>query len=265
MNMISLTPMDLSLAAVLVLAMAGLTIPIKVGLGKQILIAACRAAVQLMILGLVLRFLFTNIHPLLVLGMALVMLLAGGREIVARQQRRLKGLWGFGIGGFSMFISSFLVAFLALTVIVGPHPWYHPQYAIPLLGMLLGNTMNGISLAIDRLTQTAWQQKNVIEQRLMLGQSAGQAISDIRRQSIRSGLTPILNSMATAGIVSLPGMMTGQILAGSPPMEAIKYQILIMFLIAAGTGFGIIFSLWLTGRRLFDDRHRLKLERLVST
>jgi len=264
MNMISLTPLDLALAAFLVLMMAGLTIPLKVGIGKQILIAACRATVQLMILGLVLRFLFTNVHLGLVLLMSLIMIIAGGREIIARQQRRLKSGWGYGIGGFSMFISSFLVTLLALTVIVGPHPWYHPQYAIPLLGMLLGNTMNGISLGIDRMTQTAWQQRAVIEQRLMLGQTANQAVSDIRRQSIRSGLTPIMNSMATAGIVSLPGMMTGQILAGSPPMEAIKYQILIMFLIAAGTGLGIIFALWLTGMRLFDDRHRLRLDRLVS-
>ena len=264
MNMISLTPLDLSLAAVLVLAMAGLTVPLKVNIGKQIIIAACRTAVQLMILGLVLRFLFSNVHLLLVLAMSLIMLFAGGREIVARQQRRLKGLWGYGIGGFSMFISSFLVTLLSLTVIVGPQPWYHPQYAIPLLGMLLGNTMNGISLGLDRMTQTTWQQRTIIEQRLMLGQSSNQAISDIRRQSIKSGLTPIINSMATAGIVSLPGMMTGQILAGSPPMEAVKYQILIIFLIAAGTGFGIICSLWLTSIRLFDDRHRLRLDRLIS-
>lgn len=96
----------------------------------------------------------------------------------------------------------------------------------------------------------------------MLGQTGSQAIADIRRDSIRSGLIPIINAMAAAGIVSLPGMMTGQILAGAAPLEAVKYQILIMFLIAAGTGFGTLAATTLAARRLFDQRHRLRLDRL---
>lgn len=79
---------------------------------------------------------------------------------------------------------------------------------------------------------------------------------------MRTGMTPIINSMAAAGVVSLPGMMTGQILGGNPPIEAVKYQILIMFLIAAGTGFGVICAIWLLGRHMFDKRHRLRLEKL---
>jgi energy-coupling factor transporter ATP-binding protein EcfA2 len=82
----------------------------------------------------------------------------------------------------------------------------------------------------------------------------------IWRQQV--GMLPIINAMAAAGIVSLPGMMTGQILGGNPPVEAVKYQILIMFLIAGGTGLGVMFALWLTARRLFDDRHRLRLDRI---
>jgi putative ABC transport system permease protein len=130
--------------------------------------------------------------------------------------------------------------------------------------MMLGNTMSGIALALDRLTQTAWQQRAVIEQRLMLGATRVEAIAQIRREAMRSGMMPIINSMAAAGLVSLPGMMTGQILAGSPPMEAVKYQILIMFLISAGTGFGVTAALWLASRRLFDERHRLRLDKLSA-
>ncbi|MES9927059.1 MAG: ABC transporter permease, partial [Candidatus Thiodiazotropha sp. 6PDIVS] len=89
-----------------------------------------------------------------------------------------------------------------------------------------------------------------------------EAIRDIRRTALRSGLIPIINAMAAAGIVSLPGMMTGQILAGAPPMEASKYQILIMLLIAAGTGFGATVAVWIGSKRLFDERDRLRLERL---
>jgi len=122
--------------------------------------------------------------------------------------------------------------------------------------------MNGIALALDRLTQTAWDQRDTIEARLMLGHSTAQALSGIRQQVFRSGLIPIINAMATAGIVSLPGMMTGQILAGTPPVEAVKYQIMIMFLIAGGAGFGALAAVRLSVRRLFDERERLRLDRL---
>jgi putative ABC transport system permease protein len=128
--------------------------------------------------------------------------------------------------------------------------------------MILGNTMTGVALAVDSLTRLAFQQRKVIEARLLLGHDRFAAMSDIRRQSAHSGLIPLINAMAAAGVVSLPGMMTGQILAGSPPMEAVKYQILVMFLIAAGTGFGTLSAVWLGSRRLFDERERLRLDRL---
>jgi len=123
--------------------------------------------------------------------------------------------------------------------------------------------MSGIALALDRLTTTAWQQRAIIEQRLMLGATRLEAIVEIRREAMRSGMMPIINAMAAAGLVSLPGMMTGQILAGSPPLEAVKYQILIMFLISAGTGFGVTAVLWLASKRLFDERDRLRLDKLT--
>ena len=128
--------------------------------------------------------------------------------------------------------------------------------------MLLGNTMNGIAIAMDRLTQAAWDQHGVIEARLMLGECGDEAISDLRRRAIRSGMIPIINAMAAAGVVSLPGMMTGQILAGAAPVEAVKYQILIMFLIAAGTGLGTLVAVSIGSRHLFDERQRLSLDRL---
>ncbi len=262
MTVISLGPLDLVLAAVLVLGMALLSIRMKLGLGARILVSALRTTIQLLLIGLILRAVFEIATPGWIGLIALGMLLAAAREVRARQRRPLAGWWGFGTGAGAMFVSSFTVTLLALTVIIRQQPWYDPQYAIPLLGMLLGNTMNGVSLATDRLTDTAWQQRDVIEQRLILGHSWKEAIAPIRRQSARSGMIPILNAMAAAGIVSLPGMMTGQILAGVPPTEAVKYQILIMFLIATGTGFGVLAALRITSARLFDDRQRLRLDRL---
>ena len=83
-------------------------------------------------------------------------------------------------------------------------------------------------------------------------------------RALRAGMTPILNALMVVGIVSLPGMMTGQILAGSPPLEAAKYQIMILLLIAAGTGLGAIFAVWIGSRRLFDERQRLRLDRVLQ-
>jgi putative ABC transport system permease protein len=128
--------------------------------------------------------------------------------------------------------------------------------------MLLGNTMNGVAISLDRLNQSAWDKRQAIEAQLTLGASWSEAITDIRRDSIRSGLIPIINAMSTAGIVSLPGMMTGQILSGTPPVEAVKYQIMIMLLIATGTGLGTLAAVTLGSRRLFDARQRLRLDRL---
>lgn len=263
MDTISITAWDLAIAATLVLILAAFTkTAVGVGLSKALLVAAVRTTVQLLLVGLVLKLVFDNVHIGWTVAIACLMLLIAGREVMARQGHRFVGWWGYGLGTVSMFLSSFLVTLLALGVIIGPQPWYEPRYAIPLLGMILGNTMTGVALAVDNLTRLATQQRNQIEARLLLGHSSQQAVSHIRRQSTHSGLIPVINAMAAAGIVSLPGMMTGQILAGNPPMEAVKYQILIMFLIAAGTGFGILAAVWLGSHRLFDDRERLRLDRL---
>ncbi|MCG6900459.1 MAG: iron export ABC transporter permease subunit FetB [Gammaproteobacteria bacterium] len=260
--MVELSVIDLGLAAALVLLLALLSIRLRSNISQQLVIAALRTAVQLTLIGLVLKLLFANATLGWVLLMALIMLLVAGREVMARQERRFRGWWGYAVGTFSMFLSSFAVTLFALLVILGEDPWYTPQYAIPLLGMLLGNTMNGIAIAMDRLTQAAWEQRAVIEARLMLGERWEAAISEYRRQAIRSGMIPIINAMAAAGIVSLPGMMTGQILAGAAPVEAVKYQILIMFLITTGTGLGTLAAVSIGSKHLFDERQRLCLNRL---
>ena len=263
MNVISLSSFDLSLAAFLLLLLAATSLRIGLGLEKRIIISAIRMTVQLLLIGMVLKVLFTSENFFLVGFMSLCMLLVAGYEVRARQKRKLRGSTGYLISTGSMLVSSFTVTFLALTVMVGVDPWYTPQYAIPMLGMLLGNTMNGVSLASDRLTTEMYNQRGMVEQRLLLGQSWQEASGEIRRDCMRTGMIPIINSMAAAGVVSLPGMMTGQILGGSSPLDAVKYQILIMFLIAGGTGFGTLVAVWMTSHRLFDDRDRLRLERLT--
>ena len=262
MDTISITATDLALAAILVMLLSVITLRISVGLGKSIIIASLRTCIQLLLVGLVLQWVFIAARFEWIILISVLMLVVAGWEVMVRQERRFVGWWGYGLGTFSMFLSSFVVTFLALAFIISPHPWYEPRYAIPLLGMILGNTMTGVALSLNGLTKTTLQERGKIEARLMLGHSPGEALSDIRRQSIHNGMIPIINAMAAAGIVSLPGMMTGQILAGNPPVEAVKYQILIMFMIAVGSGFGSIAAVMLGSRHLFDERHRLRIDRL---
>ncbi|MDH3979020.1 MAG: iron export ABC transporter permease subunit FetB [Gammaproteobacteria bacterium] len=260
--MITLSQFDLLIASTLVLLLALISMRMRTGITGQLVIAAIRTALQLTLIGLVLKTLFANVQLGWVALLSLFMLLIAGREVMVRQERRFRGWWGYAVGTFSMFLSSFAVTIFALIAILGNDPWYAPQYAIPLLGMMLGNTMSGIAIAMDRLTHAAWEQRNQIEARLMLGERWDTAISEYRRQAVRSGLIPIINAMAAAGVVSLPGMMTGQILAGAAPVEAVKYQILIMFLVSAGTGLGTLAAVSIGARHLFDKRQRLCLDRL---
>jgi len=262
--MIHLTHWDLIIAAGLIIILAISSFMLQLKISRQLLIAASRNVIQLLLIGYILKFIFNSDNVFILGVIALIMLLVAGFEINARQKYPLKRYAGFKIGTSALFLSSFTMAMITLVVIVSPTPWYSPQYAIPLLGMLLGNTMNGISLGMDKLNQSIYQQRLIIEQRLMLGQDYYEAIKEIRAESIRTGMIPIVNSMAIAGLVSLPGMMTGQILSGTPPVEAVKYQILIFFLIASGTGFGIMAAVWMISKRLFDDRQRLNFEILVT-
>lgn len=262
MEVIELAWWQLSLAVALVLLLALITHLARLGLTRSLLIGATRTIIQLALIGLVLEALFAVGSLFWVSLLAMIMLLLAGREVMARQKRRLSGWWAYGIGTLSMFISSFSVAIFTLVIIIGPDPWYLPQYAIPLLGMLLGNTMTGVALSLDRLTELTWQQRAAIENRLMLGENWQSALGPVRREALRAGMIPSINAMAAAGIISLPGMMTGQILAGTAPALAVKYQILIMLIIVLGTGLGALLAVITGSRRLFDQRQRLRLDRM---
>jgi len=262
MNVVSLSIVDLSFAAALVILMAVLSYSMQLKMTQTILVAALRTVVQLLLVGFILKWLFAQQDFLWIGIMWTVMLLVAGYEIMARQTRRFKGLWGYGIGVVSVFISSFVVGIFVLTLVVDNTPWYTPQYAIPLMGMIIGNAMTAAALSQENLTKTAWQQRMTIETRLALGQTWREAIGDIARQSVRLGLLPIVNAMAAAGLVTLPGMMSGQILGGTPPAEAVKYQILIMFMITAASGFATLIAVWLGARHLFDERQRFSTQRL---
>jgi putative ABC transport system permease protein len=259
---IQLTYGDLVLPALLVLMNGVLSIALHLRLERNLLIATVRMCVQLILVGYVLTFLFTAVSPLWTAVAAVIMVLFASRELTARQKRPLRGPWSYGLGAGCTLLAGGMVTIFALLTQLRPEPWYHPRYALPLLGMILGNTMTGISLGLDVLSNGLVQNRAAVEARLALGEHRYTAMLPVIRDALRNGFMPTINAMAAMGLVSLPGMMTGQILAGADPVDAVKYQLLIMFLISGGTGLGTVAAVLGGAYRLSDDRHRLRLDRL---
>ena len=262
MEFIVLSHSDLALAASLLVFNAGLSFAFGLNLEKRMIWAAVRMVAQLLLVGFVLQVLFYQVSLWLTMAVAILMGLFAGREILVRQECRLAGWWGYGIGSSTMVLAGMVVTFLTLQGPLRPDPWYDPRYFIPLFGMILGNAMMGISLGLDNLTRLARQEQLGIEAQLLLGASRWRAVRYVARQALRAAFTPMLHSMAAAGVVFLPGMMTGQILAGAAPDQAVKYQILVLFLIAGATGLGALSAIMASVWRITDGRHRLRLDRL---
>lgn len=265
MTYVQLSYGDLVLPALLVVMDGTLSLVLRLKLEKQLAIATVRMVLQLLLVGYVLTFLFAAVSPLWTALAAFIMVLFASREIVARQKRRLPGgVWSYSLGAGCTLLAAGTITMFALLTELRPDPWYHPRYALPLLGMILGNTMTGISLGLDVLTNSLVRERTAVEACLAIGGTRHQALLPIIRDALRSGFMPIMNSMAAIGLVSLPGMMTGQILAGVEPVDAAKYQLLIMFLIAGGTGLGTLAAVMGGARLLTDHRHRLRLDRIAS-
>jgi putative ABC transport system permease protein len=196
------------------------------------------------------------------LGVLLVMLVAAGRAAVRRSSRSYPGAGAHAF--LTLLIAGFATTFTVTSVIIGVDPWYRPQYVVPLLGMVLGNSLTGISLCLDTLLESLAEEREKVELELSLGATRWEAARAPLTNAIRRGMIPILNSMMVAGIVSLPGMMTGQILEGANPMSAVKYQIVVFFMLAASSSLGCILVALFVYRRLFNARHQLRADLILE-
>jgi len=257
---------QLAVAASLIVISGVISLLLRLGLERRLALAAARTLVQLWLIGLVLKWIFEADQWYIVIVLMLVMTLIAGGAAVRRTGRRYPGIWLDSV--ISMWASSWLILAVAIFAIVQVPQrglsWYQPQYTIPLLGMILGNTLNGISLGLDRLGEELAAKRDQVETLLALGATRWEAARAAIQQAVRTGMTPIINSMMVVGLVSLPGMMTGQLLENADPSEAVKYQIMIMFLIAAGTSLGTVGVVLLGYRRLFTPDHQFLPGRLVK-
>lgn len=262
--MISLSPADLAIGATLVLLSAGLSLVLSLQLHRALLWAALRMVAQLLLVGFLLRIVFEVSNPWITLLAAAVMAAAASYEAGARQEHRLPAPWHYFTGGGATVFATLLITVLALITALRPHPWYNAREALPLTGIILGNVMNAVSLALNSFFNTVHRERAAIEARLALGDNRYLALHGISAQAIRTALIPTINVMSAAGLITMPGIMTGQLLAGMDPLGAAKYQILLMFLIVGGNCLGSFAAVYAAIHLLADQRDRLRLDRLRS-
>lgn len=264
MTYVELSYWQVGLAAVLIVVNGLVSVLLRLGLERVLLLASVRTVVQLLLVGLILEWVFFELDRwYIVIGLGAVMTLIAGVTAVGRNRHRFPGIWLNTI--VSVWASAWIVTcFALLAVMQGTEKWYQPQYAIPLLGMVLGNTLNGISVGLSTFSEALFTRRDQVETRLALGATRWEAAREPVQQAVRTGMMPIINSMMVVGIVSLPGMMTGQLISGMPPIEAVKYQIVIMFLIASATALGTVGVILLSFLRLFNSDHQFLSHLIVK-
>lgn len=229
---------------------------------KLILIATARMSIQLMLMGFILMYVFD--HPswwlttlLLVVMIAFAIYNATYSTKLA-MSKELKRLMAICI------ISGFIfTAVIFLFIVLQVEPWFNPQYCIPISGMIIGNSMTGIALGANSLCSGIRENRIKIENSLMLGSSVMMATREIVNDAYDRAILPTMNNMLTMGIVSLPGMMTGQILSGTFPMTAIKYQIGIMLAILGCTALTVILFVSFGYKTFFTKHASLRDEEYV--
>lgn len=233
MNTVAIPLWRLVIASLLVGVAVVLSRAVRLGLEKDLGLGAIRAALQLLAIGYALRLLLTTDHP------AAVMLVLGAMWVVAAftsTQRLQHGppprvlfpyaLTAIGLGAAAALLPVFFL-------VIPPHPWFSARYVIPLGGMMLASAMNVVAQVFERLFAATAADEATLEQLLALGASPRQALASYVRAALRVALIPTINGLVTVGLVALPGTMTGQILSGGEPEQAVRYQIVIMYQLVA--------------------------------
>ncbi len=228
----------------------------RLGLAGQLAIATVRTVVQLLGVGYVLYFVFAGNNPWGVLAILAVMLTIA--TVVAHNRIGKHIPQMLPIVGGAMFVSTAITLCYTTLLVIHPPTWYDPQYLIPLAGIILGNAMNGAALAGERLTATIKASQLEIETHLCLGATPQQAIAQYRKDAIRAALIPTLNTMMVVGVVTLPGIVTGQLLGGVDPLNASAYQIVIMFMIAFSNTIATVLVTEGLGRQFFNSQAQLR-------
>ena len=229
---------------------------LRLKLEKDLIIGAVRTFCQLFMMGYVLHYVFSNDNFFLIIGIFTWMIFWAPRIINKRIKDRPFEMQGPIF--LTMLVTYILITSLTTGALLQVRPWYDPMIFIPIAGMVIGNSMNAIALSLDRLFSELKHNKEEIEQMLLFGADSATASLPAMDNAVRAGLMPSINSMMSVGLVFIPGMMTGQIIGGQAPIDAAKYQIMIMLMISASTAIGCCLVTTIIRKRCFNENHQLK-------
>jgi putative ABC transport system permease protein len=223
---------------------------------KEILLATARMSLQLILVGYLLVYIFKNPHPLYTLLIIAIM----QSFAIYNVYKQTKFVLAFEMKkhiAYAMLIGILTSLFFFILVVLDVSPWYEPRYFIPIAGMIIGNSMTGISLGVNNMLSGFEANKAEIEGALMLGATPKAAAKKVVNQAFDAAMLPTINSMVGMGIIFLPGMMTGQILSGTSPIVAVEYQIAIMLGIVGSVSLTVILYLQLAYKSFFNNRLQL--------
>ncbi len=256
-GVIEIAPWQLGLATGFILAAAGLSLALSLGYIRSLLVATVRTFLQLFALGFALRWIFGVDSVWLVLAIVTLMMVLSAHTLLGRVTRAPPGIFPRVLN--AVFFSGITVSFTVTALIVQVDPWYKARYVIPIAGMVVGNSMNGLALALERLFSDLREREDEIHAMLALGATTREAALPSIRTALTAGLIPTINSMSAVGIVFIPGMMTGQVLAGVDPSIAATYQIVVMLMISAASAIGAAIAVLTSFQRAFDGECRFVL------
>lgn len=247
----------LALGLLFVLAAGCASLYFALRLERDLLVGTVRTFIQLCLLGYTLKIIFNLHQAWLVLTVFGFMIFFAAVTIRGRvKEKQVAFFWPVFI---SMLISFALVSYMVTGVVINVDPWWKAQYFLPLGGMVIGNSMNAIAVALERLLGELRQRRNEVEMKLTLGATYQEASQDMVKHAVRAGMIPSINSMMAAGVVFIPGMMTGQILAGADPLMAVRYQIVVMVMLVGSTTIGSLLVVLLVRKCCFNSSHQLRL------
>jgi len=252
---------DLGIGLVMPLLVIGMIFLQRLKIAKLYVYALLRATLQLALIGYVLKLIFGLDSGLAVVAY-LFCVVGMAAFIVFRLQRKPLPAF-YPILGVAIFLGSFFSISLVTQVVMKISPWYNPRYLIPIAGMIIGNTMTASALALERLRDDIRQTRQKVETLISLGASSSQATRESINRALKAGLMPNITSMMGVGLVHLPGMMTGQMIAGNAPTQAVRYQLLVSFMLSAAVGITALVTLHLSARRHFTPAHQLREEMIV--
>lgn len=241
---------QLLLSVVLVLITGVISALLQLGLLKSLVWGTIRAFIQLTLIGYILTYIFKINSLMVIIPIILLMSFIASREATRRVDAPSNQVWRSFV---SLTASTFIVGVIVLVLVISPHPWYSAQIMIPIFGMLLGNSMNAIALSLDRMYSEIKSHSEEVEQLLCFGATPWEAVMSYARKSLIAGMTPSINALMVVGLVSLPGMMTGQIIAGMNPQSAVRYQFVVMIMITTCAAIGCLIIIGLSYKQVFND------------